>query len=300
MSIDVHDEVGEALASGAPVVALESTILAHGLPSPTAREVAQRLDDEIRSGGAVPALIAVREGVPTVGVSVEDVDWVIEAPDKLSASDLGPAIAAGSTGATTVSATMAMADAVGIQVFATGGIGGVHPGAGEHFDVSADISALAAYRVAVVSSGAKAILDLAATLEALESHRVPVIGYGTSEFPAFYSRSSGLSVPHRFDGPDDVAAALVAHWALPRAGGALVANPPPIGAALAEEEVAALVAEAQIAARDAQVTGKDLTPFLLDRLATASDGKTVIANIELVSSNAKLGAEIAVALSEAR
>jgi pseudouridine-5'-phosphate glycosidase len=292
--VDIRPEVAEALSEDRPVVALESTLVAHGLPYPHNLEIAKRAETIVREAGAVPATVGVTGGRLCVGLGATELERFAQGKNiiKVSSRDLAAAIAGGGDGATTVAATLVAAGLTGIRVFATGGIGGVHRGGAGPLDVSADLIELARRPVAVVSAGAKAILDLPATLEALETQGVPVIGYGTGEFPAFYCRHSRLRLEARADSPAAVARMMRVHWAL-GAGGLLIANPPPEAAALERGEIEALVAQATQAAQAQAVTGKHLTPFLLERLTSASGGRTLEANIALIEANAALGAEIA-------
>jgi len=295
--LQVEPEVAEALAAKAAVVALESTILAHGLPWPENLEVGQALETEVRRGGAVPATIAVLDGVACVGLSPRQLERVARdgrALAKAGAADLAVAIARGASAATTVSATCTLAARAGIRVFATGGIGGVHRG--DAADVSSDLTVMAREPVAVVSAGAKAILDLPRTAEALETLGVLVLGYGTSELPAFYTRESGILLEHRVDGPEATARVLQARWALGQ-GGVLVANPIPPADALDRPTIEAAIEAALAAAQAAGVRGKALTPFLLAQLSTVTGGASVRANRALAMHNAHVAAEIASALS---
>ena len=294
-------EVGAALADGRPVVALESTILCHGLPFPASLETHLAAEAAIRAAGAVPALVAVVDGVPRAGFEGEGAEALARAGSrvrKATTRDLGFLAARRESGATTVAATMAIAAAAGIRVFATGGIGGVHRGAAETFDVSADLLELGRTRVAVVAAGAKAVLDLPKTLEALETLGVPVVGFGTSELPAFWVRGSGLPLEVRCDEPAGVARLLQAHWRWPSSGGVLVANPCPADAALPGEAVDGAIERSLAAAKEKGVSGKAVTPFLLARLAEETGGRTLAANRALVVSNASVAARIAVALAE--
>jgi pseudouridine-5'-phosphate glycosidase len=292
-------EVERALARGGPVVALESTILCHGLPFPLSLETHREAEAAIRLRGAVPALVAVVEGRPRAGFPAGEVEALARAGRgvrKATTRDLGLLAARGESGATTVAATMAIAAAAGILVFATGGIGGVHRGAEQTFDVSADLLELSRSRVAVVASGAKAVLDLPKTLETLETLGVPVLGFATSDFPAFWVRGSGLPLEVRCDDAAEVAEILRAHWGWPDSGGALVANPVPLEAALEPVVVGEAIERSLSAARDAGVRGKEVTPFLLARLADETGGRSVTANRALVVSNADVAARIASAL----
>ncbi len=296
-------EVEGALGEGRPVVALESTILCHGLPFPASLETHLLAEKAIRGAGAVPALVAVVDGVPRAGFSAAGAEALARAgPEvrKATTRDLGLLAARGESGATTVAATMAIAAAAGIRVFATGGIGGVHRGAAETFDVSADLLELGRTRVAVVASGAKAVLDLPKTLEALETLGVPVLGFGTSELPAFWVRRSGLALEVRCDDPAEVARLLRAHWSWPGSGGVLVANPIPAAAALPSESVDGAIERSLEAARAGGVSGKAVTPFLLARLAEETSGRTLAANRALVVSNAAVAGKVAAALARLR
>lgn len=277
-----------------PQVALESTIVAFGLPYPRNVEVGWKLARAVRSGGAEPRTLAVIDGVIRVGLSDDELERVArgEGVRKLAASDLGPAMALGLTGATTVSATCALAYGAGIQVFSTGGIGGVHREVVETFDESQDLIALSRYPVAVVSAGPKAILDLPRTFERLETLGVPVIGYGTDELPAFYTRSSGVKVHHRVDDVATLARVVQAHWRMHPGMGILIANPIPEEHALAPSFVDELVNDALNEARTANVHGKVLTPWLLARLEALTEGQSVRANIALAESNARLAGEL--------
>ncbi|MCP5373393.1 MAG: pseudouridine-5'-phosphate glycosidase [Hyphomicrobiales bacterium] len=298
--LDVVPEVADTLAAGGAVVALESTVIAQGLPRPHNREAAAEMEAAVRAGGAVPATIAILDGRIRVGLTAAQLDRLADSPvPKASRRDLAPLLAAGGDGATTVSATMACAHLAGIRVFATGGIGGVHRGAGRTFDISADLSELARTPVAVVSAGAKSILDLPRTREVLETLGVPVVGYGTDTLPAFYLRDSGLAVDARADSPVAAAAILRAQWDL-GLGGVLVANPIPAADALDPGPVEAAIDGAVAAAASAGVDGKALTPFLLARLAAATGGATLAANRALLRHNAAVAAAIAAALAEMR
>ena len=290
--------IRDALAAGGPVVALETTIVTHGMPYPENVATALSLEDEIRRRGATPATIAVIDGVIRVGLSREELDWLGSAKDvlKLSRNDLAYAIAARKHGATTVAATMICAHLAGIRVFATGGIGGVHRGAETTFDISADLEELAATPVAVVCAGAKALLDLPKTLEYLETRGVPVVGYRTSEFPAFWSRSSGLPAPIRLDSAEGIAELLKVKWGLGLGGGVVVANPIAIEDEIPAEEMAAVISAAVAEAGQRGVTGKSVTPYILARIVELTGGRSLRTNIKLVQANARLAAEIAVAL----
>jgi pseudouridine-5'-phosphate glycosidase len=292
-------EVAEAMARGAPVVALESTIITHGMPFPQNLATARAVEDEVRRAGAVPATIAVLKGTIHVGLEPAALETLAEAQGvaKLSRADLAACIATGGTGATTVAATMICAARAGIAVFATGGIGGVHKGAEESFDISADLQELAQTPVTVVAAGAKAILDLPKTLEVLETLGVPVIAVGQNAFPAFWSRDSGLPAPLRMDDPAAIARAHKMRAALGLPGGQLVANPIPAADEIASEALAPLIAQAQAEAEAQGIAGKSVTPFLLQRLFELTEGRTLASNIALVLNNARLAARIATALA---
>lgn len=292
-------EVADALAKGAPVVALESTIITHGMPYPANLETALAVEGEIRARGAIPATIAVVKGEIKIGLTEAELDALAQDTDcvKASGRDLAVAMVRKASAGTTVSATMRLAALAGIRVFATGGVGGVHRGAEHSWDVSADLTELGATPVTVVCAGVKSILDIPKTLEVLETNRVPVIAYGTDAFPAFFARESGYPADHRLDSATDLAAAIDAHDSLGTGTGVLVANPVPEEDALAPAEIDGIIDEA-IAAADAQgVTRKELTPFLLARIVEKSEGRSLKANISLVRNNARLAADIAVAMS---
>ena len=297
--LDVRPEPAEALRDGRPVVALESTLIAHGLPNPLNLETARGAEAAIRKEGAVPATIAVWRGRPTAGLSDAELEELASAQNvrKASRRDLAAAVAQGATAATTVAATMALAYLARIRVFATGGIGGVHPcGRDSAPDISADLTELARTPVAVICAGAKSILDLAATLELLETNGVPVVGYGTDEFPAFYLHSSGLPVSARVDSPIETVALLKAHWALGGAG-VVLAQPISREEAVDAGALAVHLKHAERLAIHAGVHGGARTPFLLARLAELTNGATLRANRTLILANARLAARIAVALA---
>ncbi len=298
-ALSIAPEVAEALAANRPVVALESTIIAHGMPYPRNLETAQAVEAIIREEGAVPATIAVLDGRIRVGLDSTALESLATAPDiaKLSRRDMAVVLAEGGNGATTVAATMLCAHLAGIRLFVTGGIGGVHRGAESSFDVSADLEELAGTPVAVVCAGAKSILDLPKTLEYLETRGVPVIGLGTDTFPAFYCRSSGLALDHRCDTPEQAAAIIAAQADMPGAGGLVIANPIPEADALDRSEVDAAIEQAIGEATAQGIGGKDVTPFLLAQLAEITGGRSLDANIALVKHNARQGARIAVALT---
>ena len=292
-------DVARALKDGAPVVALESTIITHGMPFPQNVETARAVEAEVRAQGAVPATMAVMGGRIHVGLTEGELDALGQAKDvaKISRADIAACIASGRTGATTVAATMICARLAGIPVFATGGIGGVHRGAETSFDISADLPELAQTAVTVVAAGAKAILDLPKTLEWLETAGVPVIAYGQDQFPAFWSRESGLKAPLRMDSVDQIAAAARMRAALGLPGGQLVANPIPVEAEISRAEIMPVV-EAALAEAAAQgIAAKAVTPFLLQRIFELTEGRSLEANIALVMNNARLGAAIAGAMA---
>lgn len=301
MQIDVatSPEVAAALQEGRPVVALESTIITHGMPYPQNVETARAVEAVVRAGGAVPATIAVLEGRLVAGLDDATLDRLGQAQGVFKATrrDLAPVIVRGATAGTTVAATMVIAAKAGIPVFATGGIGGVHRGAEETFDISADLIELATTPVTVVCAGAKSILDIPKTLEFLETHGVPVLGYRTTAFPAFFSRDSGETLDFACDSAEEIAAVVAAHRALGFQSGILVANPIPEADALDAATIGARIAEAIAAAEAEGVTRKALTPFLLQRILDLTDGRSLVANIALVKNNAALAARIAVALA---
>ncbi len=290
-------EVSEALTAGRPVVALESTIISHGMPYPRNVQTAREVEDIVRAGGAVPATIAVLHGVPRIGLNDAELDLLgsDEHVRKVSIRDLPYVIATGEHGATTVASTMRLAALAGIRVFVTGGLGGVHRGAENSMDVSADLTELSLTDVAVVSAGVKSLLDIGRTLEVLETLGVPVISVGSDDFPSFYSRSSGFRSPLRLDDPAQIATAMRAKWELGLAGGVVIANPIPVEAEIPEAEIGALIARAVAEADEQGITGAAITPYLLGRIVELSGGTSLEANIELVRNNARLGAQVAVA-----
>lgn len=295
------DEVRGALAAKRPVVALESTIIAHGMPYPQNVETARAVEGIVRADGAVPATIAIIGGVLKVGLTSEELDRFGReglSIAKVSVRDLPFIMAQKLDGATTVASTMRIAAMAGIHVFATGGIGGVHRGAETTFDISADMTEFSVSNVAVVTAGAKAILDLALTLETLETLGVPVIGLGTKEFPAFYSRRSGHAVPMSCATPAEVAAVMRAKWELGLKGGLVVANPIPAEFEILAEEIAPVIDAAVKKAEAQGIAGKETTPFLLAEIAGVTAGRSLAANIALVKHNARVAAAIAVAFAE--
>ncbi len=290
--------VDAAIRAGAPVVALESTLLAHGLPAPRNREVADELESAVRDRGAVPATVAVLDGVARVGLTPAELDRVCGGGlVKLSVRDLGVAVGLRRDGATTVAATAALAAAAAITLFATGGLGGVHRGARETWDVSADLAALARTPVLTVCSGVKSILDVPATVELLETLSVPVLGYGTDAFPGFYRRDSGVGVPWRVDDPAQVAAAWRAHRDLGGGAGMVLAQPVPAADELDATLHDRLLAEGLYLVAAHGIVGKDVTPALLAHFHDASNGASLAANLALVRANADLAARVAVALA---
>lgn len=296
--LDLQPEVAAALAAGGPVVALESTIISHGMPWPQNAETAQAVEAEVRAHGAVPATIAVLDGRLKAGLSASEIERLARSGQqmaKLSRRDLGLVVARGGSGATTVAATMIVAALAGIRVFATGGIGGVHRGAETSFDISADLQELARTPVAVVCAGAKSILDLRLTLEYLETHGVPVLGYRTSELPAFFCRESGLGVDARVESAQEIARAMQAQWALGLQGGLVIANPIPETHALPRERVDQAIDEALADASAQGIAGKAVTPFLLARVNALTGGNSLASNIQLVLNNARLAAAVAAA-----
>jgi pseudouridine-5'-phosphate glycosidase len=298
--LTLSPEVAEALDAGAAVVALESTLLAHGLPRPDNRAAADEVEAAVRAGGAVPATIAVLDGVPHVGLTPAQVDRVCEDPDlaKLGVRDLPVAAALGLSGATTVSSTALLAAAAGIRVFATGGLGGVHRQSAETFDESADLTALSRTSLAVVCAGVKSILDVPATLERMESLSITVVGYRTTTFPGFYVADSGSSLDWSVDTPEQAAAVLAARRDL-TPGAVVVANPLPAGEQLDPDLHDRVIADALAAAEAAGVRGKAVTPFVLDHLHRASEGATLAVNVRLVLRNAELAGRVAAALAGA-
>lgn len=297
--LDIDPEVSAALRKGQAVVALESTIISHGMPYPDNVETAIRVEQTVRDGGAVPATIAIIGGRLKAGLTGDEIRSLGErgqAVTKTSRRDLPFVVSRGEDGATTVAASMIVAAMAGIRVFATGGIGGVHRGVEQTMDISADLEELARTAVAVVCSGVKSVLDIGRTLEYLETQGVPVVGYGTDRLPAFFTPSSGFPVDYRADTPADVAAALRTKQQLGLSGGVVIANPIPPEHALDGDEIDAVIADAIKDMEQLGITGKDTTPFLLGKIAERTEGRSLRANIELVVNNARLAAEIAGAL----
>lgn len=294
--LDIHDDVARALADNKPVVALESTIISHGMPWPENAETAKLVEQTVLDSGAVPATIAIIDGRLKVGLSHDEIDQLARAGlsvTKCSRRDLPFVVANKQMGATTVAATMIIADMAGIRVFATGGIGGVHRGAQETFDVSADLQELGKTSVAVVCAGAKSILDLALTREYLETLGVPVLGYQTEALPAFYTRTSDQTVDYRLDTPQAIAGFLNAKWQMNLDGGVVIANPIPEEYAMDRGKIDQAVNQALREAKDQNVSGKESTPFLLARVAELTGGDSLASNIQLVLNNARLGAAVA-------
>ena len=299
--LEIKDEVKEALKEGRAVVALESTIIAHGMPYPQNIETALEIEEIIRANGAVPATIGIIDGIIKVGLTKEEVEFLGESEDvvKVSRRDLPVVLAEKRHGATTVAGTMIAAALAGIKIFVTGGVGGVHRGAETSFDISADLEELKKTSVAVIAAGAKSILDLGLTLEKLETFGVPVLGYQTEELPAFYSRHSGFNCDYRLESPEQTADILKAKWELGLEGGVLIANPVPkadeIEYSVINEKIEQALAEAEAEG----IKGKKLTPFLLDRIKEITDGQSLKTNISLVRNNAAVGAKIAAAFAAA-
>jgi pseudouridylate synthase len=301
MRLRVADEVREALAASRPVVALETSLLAQGLPEPQNLETALAAEEAVRQAGAIPATTAVESGRLIIGAArplLERLADTSRPVAKAGSRDLGPVLASGELASTTVSATMRLAHMAGIRLMATGGIGGVHRDAATSHDISSDIDELAATPVAVVCSGAKSILDVPATLEMLETRRVPVVGIGIGVLPAFYAASSGLPLNHRVDSPAEAAAVVAAHQALPGAGGILFVQPPPVELALDGREVEQWIADGVALAEQRRIRGAAVTPFVLTHVAEASGGRTLRANIGLILANARMAGSVASALAE--
>lgn len=297
--LDIHPEVATALKEGRPVVALESTIISHGMPYPRNVETAISVEQIIRDQGAVPATIAILGGRLKVGLSRKEIEYLgkSEGVVKTSRRDIPFIIAKKLDGATTVATTMIIANLAGIRVFATGGIGGVHRGAQQTFDISADLQELAHTNVAVVCAGAKSILDLGLTLEYLETHGVPVVGFGTDELPAFYTRKSGFGVDYRVDQVDELAKAIKAKWDLGLDGGIVIANPIPEAYQMDYEEISKAIDQAIQEAEEKGIHGKESTPFLLARVKDITGGESLESNIQLVYNNANVAARLAIELA---
>ncbi len=300
--LDIKPEVTEALKAGKPVVALESTIIAHGMPYPKNVETAIKVEEAIKEGGAVPATIAIIDGRIKIGLTKEEIEYLGTADNvmKVSRRDFPLVIAKKLDGATTVAGTMIAASMAGIKLFVTGGIGGVHRGAGESFDISADLEELKMTDVAVVCAGVKSILDIGATLEYLETAGVPVVTFGADEFPAFYSRRSGFAAECRIDEAKDVAEMLRAKEALGLRGGMLIACPVPEEDEIPYEKMDGVIKEALAECEKQGVKGKRITPFLLSKVKDLTEGSSLEANIKLVLNNARIGAEIATNMTSAK
>ena len=298
--LEFSKEVQEAMEAGKPIVALESTIISHGMPYPQNVQTAREVEQIVRDGGAVPATMALIDGKIKVGLSDDELEMFGNADNvaKASRRDIGYLLATKQLGATTVAATMICADLAGIRVFVTGGIGGVHRGAETTMDISADLEELGKTNVAVICAGAKSILDLGLTLEYLETKGVPVVGYGTDELPAFFTRKSGFTVNFRSDSAEEVAGMLKAKWDLGLEGGAVIANPIPEEDELDAEFINGIIGNALKEAETNGISGKETTPFLLGKVKELTEGKSLVANIALVKHNAKVGTEIAVAFNE--
>ena len=297
--LSVSADVKAALAAGKAVVALESTIITHGMPYPQNLAMANEVEDVVRATGAVPATIAIMDGRLCVGLAGEDLERLAlegHKAAKASRRDVAALLASGTTAGTTVATTMQIAALAGIKVFATGGIGGVHRGAEDSFDISADLEELGKTPVTVVCAGAKSILDIAKTLEVLETNGVPVLGFGTDHFPAFWARESGFSVDHRFDDAEGVAKMLAIQSDL-EMGGVLIANPIPEADAWEASAIEGFITQALADADAKGVKGKAMTPFLLQRIFELTDGKSLVSNIALVKNNALVAGQIAVALA---
>src|SRR5262245_35278231 len=297
--ISISSPIEAAFRARQGVVALESTVIAHGLPSPRNVETARDCEAEVRRSGAIPATIGVVDGRAVIGLDDQQIQSIAQRPGvaKVNPANLAQVIAAHGWGATTVAASLHLANLAGIKVFATGGVGGVHRGADQSFDVSADLMALARYPAITVCAGAKAILDLPKTMEILETLGVPVIGYQTDELPAFYSRSSGLKLDLRADSAEQVAKVALAHWRIGFSTGALVVVPVPAGDEIPSSEIEDVIDEALEASAREGVAGKAVTPFLLSRIAAKTEGRALRANVALLKNNARVAGEIAVALA---
>ena len=301
MKVRMSSAVATAIKSGAPIVALESTIIAHGMPYPQNLAMAREVEQVISAGGATPATIAIIDGELRAGLAPPELEHFAQngpSIPKVSTRDMAYVVAKGATGATTVASTMCIANLAGIAVFATGGIGGAHRGAETTLDISNDLFEFARSNVAVVTAGAKAILDLALTLEVLESHGVPVVGFGTDDFPAFYSRQSGHMLAMRCDTAAGVAKLMKAKWAMGLEGGIVIANPIPLEHEIPAAVIAPHIEKALGEAKRKGIHGKEVTPFLLGRLAEITSGKSLTANIALVMNNARVAAGIAVAFAQ--
>jgi len=294
--LEIHPEVELALKNNKPVVALESTIISHGMPYPKNVETAFAVEEVVRANGAVPATIAIFNGKCYIGLTNKQLEYFGKAKDvwKVSLRDIPYVISQNLYGATTVAATMRIADMAGIKIFVTGGIGGVHRGAETSMDISADLTEMAQTSVAVVSAGVKSILDIGLTLEYLETKGIPVVTYGQDEFPSFYSRKSGFLSPLRLDSVSAIADLLATKWKLGLTGSVLIANPVPTEQEIATDEMEVHILQALKAAKEKNIAGKNVTPFILKYIAENTKGESLEANIALIKHNAKVGAEIAV------
>jgi pseudouridine-5'-phosphate glycosidase len=296
--IIIHPEVQHALDNNLPIVALESTIISHGMPWPQNAITAKSVEDVVRKNGAIPATIAIKDGKCLIGLSFDDIDYFGQAKDvwKVSLRDMPYVISKKLPGATTVAATMRIASMAGIKIFATGGTGGVHRGASETMDISADLTEMASTNVAVVAAGVKSILDIGLTLEYLETIGVPVVTFGQDEFPSFYSSKSGYKSPLRLDSPEEIAQLLASKWDLQINGAVLIANPIPAAFEMEQTLIEKKIITALEEAEKLAITGKEVTPFLLKFIATNTQGESLEANIALIKNNAKIASQIAVAL----
>ena len=297
MNLKISEEIKNAIANNLPVVALESTIISHGMPYPENRDTALHCEEIIRKNGAIPATIAIIDGVITVGLTKEEIDYLGRtgySSLKVSTRDIPYCVSTGLTGATTVSATSRIAQMAGIKIFATGGIGGVHRGAQETFDISADLDELSVTNIAVICAGAKSILDLGLTLEYLETKRVDVIGYQTGVLPAFYTRNSDFLVNHRLDTPEEIAKLLKTKWDLGLSGGVLITNPIPKEYSMDEKEIDKAINEALSEMKKLGITGNRTTPYLLAKIKDITKGSSLESNIALVYNNCDLAAKIAI------
>ena len=299
--LEINPEVKHALENNIPVVALESTIISHGMPYPQNAETALKVENIVRENGGIPATIGIIEGKLKVGLSPEEIELLGKEGEKVakvSRRDIPYIVANKLNGATTVASTMIIANMAGVKIFATGGIGGVHRGAETTMDVSADLEELANTNVAVICAGAKSILDLGLTLEYLETHGVPVLGYQTKELPAFYTRKSGFNLDYKIDSPEELAELLHTKWELGLNGGAVIANPIPEEYSMDSEVINKVIENAILEADKLGIKGKDTTPFLLDKIQKLTEGSSLKANIELVFNNTKLATQIATELSK--
>jgi pseudouridylate synthase len=296
IKFEILKEVEDALKTGKPVVALESTIISHGMPYPENVKMAKNVEDIIRQKGAIPATIAILNGIIKVGLSADEIEMLASAKNvyKVGKRDIAYVVSQGKTGATTVSGTSLVAQMAGIKVFATGGIGGVHRGAQETFDISRDLEELATTNITVVCAGAKSILDLGLTLEYLETKGVEVIGYQTQELPAFYTRTSGFNVNYRMDTPLEIAKLMHAKWSLGLVGGIVVANPIPLAYDMDASIINRAIESALLEAKEQGIKGQEVTPFLLSKVKHLTEGSSLDSNIQLVYHNARLAADIAV------